>query len=132
MDVPIRLNVWPGVSFKTTKVTLGRDVMVNSGTRFDNRARVTLGDNVAVGSDVLFLTDSHEIGSASRRNDGPDVLLPITIGEGAWIGARVTVMPGIKIGSGAVVAAGAMVTGDCQPNGLYAGIPAKEIRILPI
>ncbi|WP_372495087.1 acyltransferase [Nocardioides pinisoli] len=51
--------------------------------------------------------------------------------NGAWIGAAVTVLPGVTIGPGCVVAAGSVVTADCQANGLYAGVPARRIRDLP-
>ena len=128
MDIPILVYIRPGVTFKTMRVTLGMGAMINSSVQFDNRARVTLGANVAVGSDVLFLTDSHEVGSPERRCGGADVLQPIVVGDGAWIGARATIMPGVTIGDGAVVAAGAVVVRDCEPNCIYAGLPAQLIR----
>jgi maltose O-acetyltransferase len=128
MDMPILVYIRPGVTFKTMRVTLGPRAMINTGVQFDNRARVTLGANVAVGCDVLFLTDSHEVGSAERRCGGADVLQPIFVGDGAWIGARATIMPGVTIGDGAVVAAGSVVVRDCEPNCIYAGVPAQIIR----
>jgi maltose O-acetyltransferase len=128
MDTPILVYIRRGVTFKTMRVTLGPGAMINTGVQFDNRARVTLGANVAVGSDVLFLTDSHEIGSKERRCGGADVLRPIVVGSGAWIGARTTVMPGVTIGEGAVIAAGAVVAKDCEPHCIYAGVPAQLIR----
>jgi acetyltransferase-like isoleucine patch superfamily enzyme len=56
--------------------------------------------------------------------------LPIKIGEGVWIGARATILPGVTIGAGSVVAAGSLVTKDMPANVLIAGVPAKVIREL--
>ena len=89
---------------------------------------MSLGANVAVGCDVLFLTDSHEVGTAERRCGGADILRPIVVGDGAWVGARATIMPGVTIGDGAVIAAGSVVVRDCEPNCIYAGVPAQIIR----
>jgi acetyltransferase-like isoleucine patch superfamily enzyme len=53
---------------------------------------------------------------------------PITVEDGAWIGARAMIMPGVTVGAGATIAAGAVVTRDCVAGGTYAGIPARLIR----
>ena len=54
----------------------------------------------------------------------------MVIGDGCWIGARALLLPGTTVGSGSVVAAGAVVRGACEPNSLYAGVPAARIRAL--
>lgn len=56
--------------------------------------------------------------------------LPIAVGDGVWIGARSVILPGATIGDGAVIAAGAVVTGNVEPNALYGGVPAKRIKDL--
>lgn len=56
--------------------------------------------------------------------------LPIEIKDGCWIGAGSIILPGTIVGSGCVIAAGSLVKGECKPNCLYAGIPAKIIREL--
>lgn len=56
--------------------------------------------------------------------------MPITVGDGAWIGANCTILPGVTIGRGAVVAAGSVVTKSIGDNEMYAGVPAKLIRVL--
>jgi maltose O-acetyltransferase len=130
MKMPFLVYIRPGVTFKTVNVTLGPGAMINRGVQFDNRARVTVGANAAVGCDVLFLTDSHEVGTPERRCSRAEVLQPIVVGDGAWVGARATIMPGVTIGDGAVIAAGAVVVRDCEPNCVYAGMPAQIIRKL--
>jgi maltose O-acetyltransferase len=129
-DVSIRANIYPHVTFQTNRVTIGSAVTVNEGTRFANNGRVALQDNVSVGQEVLFLSDSHEIGPTGRRNGGADIDAPIVVETGSWIGARAIIMPGVTVGAGTIVAAGAVVTRDCKPNRVYAGVPAREIREL--
>jgi maltose O-acetyltransferase len=55
---------------------------------------------------------------------------PVTIGNGAWLGARCTILPGVNVGEGAIVAAGAVVTHDVPANTMVAGVPARAIRDL--
>ncbi|MFB8145828.1 DapH/DapD/GlmU-related protein [Microbacterium sp. NPDC056003] len=93
------------------------------------RPNTSIGDRVNIGPFVRLVTDTHEIGPASRRA-GKGRFDPITIGDGAWIGAAVTVVGGVSIGAGAVVAAGAVVVSDVPPNTLVGGVPARVIRSL--
>jgi maltose O-acetyltransferase len=78
---------------------------------------------------VLFTTSTHEIGDSQRRA-GELVRKPIEVGKGCWIGAGAVILPGIVIGDGCVIGAGAVVNRDCDPNGLYVGVPARRIREL--
>ncbi|MCR4913326.1 MAG: acyltransferase [Lactobacillus sp.] len=56
--------------------------------------------------------------------------MPVKIDDGCWIGANVTILPGVHIGKGCVIGAGAVVNKDCEPNGVYVGVPAKRIKDL--
>jgi acetyltransferase-like isoleucine patch superfamily enzyme len=78
----------------------------------------------------MILTSSHELGPTMQRA-GPLFRRPVRIGQGAWVGARSVVLPGVSIGDGAVVAAGSMVTKDVPPNVLVGGVPASVRRSLP-
>jgi acetyltransferase-like isoleucine patch superfamily enzyme len=79
----------------------------------------------------MLCTSGHRIGSAERRA-GVYVADPIAIGDGSWIGTRAVLLGGVTVGAGCMVAAGAVVVADCQPNGLYAGTPARRVRDLPV
>ena len=68
-------------------------------------------------------------GSHEKRA-GNSVFKPITVGSGCWIGADVTLLPGIRIADGCVIGAGAVVTKNTEPDGLYAGNPAHRIKDL--
>lgn len=106
------------------KVTLGNRNVINFGCLIDGRKyRVTTGDDVSIGPEATILTLGHDPQSKSFDDRGGDVL----IGDRVWIGYRAIVMPGIRIGDGAVVAAGAVVTKDVEPFAIVAGVPARKI-----
>lgn len=113
------------------RLTIGDGCWFNVGCYLDLAAPISIGDTVAFGHDVLLLTNTHEIGGVDQRA-GTLVAKPIVIGSGSWLGARCTILPGVVIGEGAVVAAGALVTKDVPANTLVAGIPAKAVRELDI
>ncbi len=77
----------------------------------------------------MLWTGSHHVGSSAQRC-GPGLTRPIRIGDGCWLGARVTVLGGVEIGAGSVVAAGALVNRSIPPNELWGGVPARLIRRL--
>lgn len=109
-------------------VTVGSSVFINRDAYV--RPHVTIGDRVNLGPFVRLITDTHEIGPASRRA-GTVSHAPISVGDGTWIGAGAIVLPGVSIGAGVVVAAGAVVSEDVPDNALVGGIPARVIRMLP-
>ncbi|MFF7293279.1 acyltransferase [Microbacterium sp. NPDC008134] len=103
------------------RVFINRDAYIRPGT--------VIGDNVNLGPFVRLITDTHDIGSASRRA-GRFRHDPIRIGDGAWIGASSTVLGGVTVGEGAVVAAGSIVTTDVAPHTVAGGVPATMTRRL--
>lgn len=106
------------------KVSLGQRNVINFGTLIDGRTYpVTLGDDVSIGPEASVLTLGHDPQSPAFADRGG----PVTIGDRVWIGYRALVLPGVTIGEGAVVAAGAVVTRDVAPFAIVAGNPAREI-----
>jgi maltose O-acetyltransferase len=118
-----------GSAHPANTVRIGRWCWLNRGCFIDASAQVTIADRVAIGHDVMILTSTHEVGPPVRRASEM-VLAPVTIGEGAWIGARAVVLPGVSIGEGAVVGAGAVVTRDVPANTVVGGVPAQQLRRL--
>lgn len=90
-----------------------------------DRGGITLEDDVLIGPKVNLITISHPLDSTTRRST---YCAPIIIKKGAWLGAAVTVMPGVTIGKNSVVAAGAVVTRNVPDNTVVGGMPARVIK----
>lgn len=122
-----------GVELNLPHIEIGKNVFINYGCQFNTgwggEARIIIGDNVRIAMDVALICVSHEIGDSHRRA-AADTYRDIVIGEGAWIGACSTVLQGVRIGGGAIIGAGSLVNRDCEPNCLYAGVPARLIKKL--
>jgi acetyltransferase-like isoleucine patch superfamily enzyme len=106
-------------------LTLGRDVFINIGCRFQDTGGINIGDGTLVGHGSTLTTLNHSVDPARRADMIP---APIVIGRKVWLGASVTVVPGVTIGDGAIVGAGAVVTRDVPANAIVAGVPATVIR----
>ena len=106
------------------KVHLGERNVVNFGCVFDGRQyEIRTGSDVSIGPEASILTLGHDPQSPDFSDAGGDVI----IGDHVWIAYRAIILPGVKIGDGAVVAAGAVVTGDVEPYSIVAGSPARKI-----
>jgi acetyltransferase-like isoleucine patch superfamily enzyme len=124
----IHLNcyVWfngPGRMRREGLLTIGHHTRVNRSCCLDARGGLSIGNNVSISPDVAILTMEH-------LKDDPDfatVTRPVRIEDHVWIGMRAMVMPGVTIGRGAVVAAGAVVTRDVPAGAIVGGIPAHPI-----
>ena len=90
---------------------------------------IEVGERCSFGMRVTLVTSTHALGTASQRA-GDLTAKPIRIGSGTWIGATATILPGVTIGDGCVIAAGAVVTRDCEAGWLYGGVPAVKIKHL--
>ena len=106
-------------------IHLGNNVFINSGCRFQDQGGIYIGDNVLIGHNVVLATLNHEENPLKRGNLIPS---PIRIGNDVWVGSNATILPGVTIGNGAIIAAGAVVTKDVNENSVVAGVPARYIR----
>jgi maltose O-acetyltransferase len=123
--------IYPGCYFHTADITMARGVILNHGVFFENVANVSIGERTGLSAFSIVLTSTHTVGP-HRTRWGEWTPKPVKIGDGCWIGARVMILPGVTIGDGCVIAAGAVVNKDCEPDGLYGGVPARRIRDLPM
>lgn len=116
----------PFVSEFGKNLTLGRNVFINLGCRFQDTGGITIGDGTLIGHGSTLTTLNHHVDPDRRADMVP---APIHIGRKVWLGAAVTVVPGVTIGDGAIVGAGAVVTQDVPANAIVAGVPAKLMRM---
>lgn len=125
------VGVERGVRFWNTHVSFGAGSYINRGVTFEGAAHVRVGSRVAIGPEVMVVTSTHDVGPSDwRAGGGVPRFLPVTIGDGSWIGARATILPGVTIGRGCVIAAGSVVREDCPDNTFWAGVPAVQKREL--
>ena len=110
-------------SGKNTKI--GKRVFINAGCQFQDQGGIEIGDDVLVGPQAIIATLNHDPDPDKR---GGMFAKPVVIGDKVWLGARVTICPGVRIGEGAIVGAGAVVTKDVPPRTVVAGVPARTIR----
>jgi maltose O-acetyltransferase len=106
------------------KVHLGERNIINFGCLLDGRKfHIRTGHDVSMGPNATILTLGHDPQSPDFADRGGDVV----IGDRAWIGYGALILPGVRIGEGAVVGAGAVVTKDVEPFAIVAGNPARKI-----
>lgn len=116
------IHMWANF-FYPPGITIGEDTIIGDHAFLDGRAPLTIGNHVDIASQVLIYNSKHDINDPEFK----PVSEPVEIGDYVFIGARVVIQPGVKIGRGAVVAAGAVVTKDVPEFTIVGGIPAQVI-----
>jgi len=108
-------------------ITIGNNCYFNYGVKILDSFEVVIGDNVFIAPNVVISPVTHPIEAKNRRNL---IGKKIIIENNVWIGASAIILPGVKIGQGAVIAAGSVVKNDVKPNTVVGGIPAKFIKTI--
>ncbi|MDO4320455.1 MAG: sugar O-acetyltransferase [Bacteroidales bacterium] len=108
-------------------IEIGENFYTNVNCVILDGAKVRFGDNVFVAPNCGFYTAGHPLDSESR-NRGLEYARPITVEDNVWIGAGVSVLPGVTIGHNSVIGAGSVVNRDIPPHSLAAGNPCRVIR----
>ena len=115
---------------KEAVINIGKSIATNNGVVIVSAGRINISDNCLIGQDVLIIDhDAHGINPNERRTSIGNIK-PINIGNNVWIGSRVVILPGTKIGNNCIVGAGSIVKGEFPDNTVIAGNPAKVIKIL--
>lgn len=124
--VPEGFSMFPPFNSDCGKnIHVGEGVFINSGCKFQDQGGIYIGDHSLIGHNVVLATLNHALDPRKRSSLEP---APIHIEEDVWIGSGAIVLPGVRIGHGAVVAAGAVVTKDVAPLTVVGGVPAKLIK----
>lgn len=106
-------------------ITVGKNVFINMGCKFQDQGGIFIDDGALIGHNVVLATLNHDMKPETRHDMIPK---PIHIGKNVWIGSNSVILPGVTIGDGAIVAAGAVVTKDVEKNTVVGGVPARFIR----
>lgn len=111
------------VFYKPWNIKIGKDSIIGEGAVLDGRDKLIIGDHVDIASEVMIYNSQHDL----QSEDFHATLAPVTIGDYVFIGPRAIILPGIKIGKGAAIGAGAVVTRDVEEFTIVGGVPAKVI-----
>lgn len=110
--------------FKNASLKIGEGTFIN-GARIAAKNEITIGKNCTIAPESIIMdSDFHDV----RDHDGEGAIQPVVIGDNVWIATRAIILKGVRIGNGAVVATGAVVTADVEPYTVVAGVPAKCIK----
>jgi len=109
--------------FSVKNLEIGQDSIIGQGAFLDGREALIIGNHTDVASEVLIYNSEHDI----NAEDFIAINAPVEVGDYVFIGPRAIILPGVKIGRGAVVAAGAVVTHDIPDFTIVGGVPAKTI-----
>ena len=126
IDVPETFGMFPPFNTDCGKNThIGERVFINSGCKFQDQGGIFIGNDCLIGHNATLCTINHNPDPDHR---GDMTFMPIYIEDKVWLGANVTILPGVTIGEGAIVAAGAVVTKDVEPRTVVGGVPARFIK----
>lgn len=120
------VTFFPGIRLECLRggcIVIGDGTYLNHDTEIIAAREVRIGRDCKIAWDVIIMdTNQHGIGGE------PPVVRPVVIGNNVWIGARSIILPGVTLGDGAIIGAGAVVTRDVPPRSVAAGNPARVIR----
>lgn len=119
---------WKCRFFEPSGLTIGQNSIIGNNAFLDGRKQIYIGNNVNIAAEVMIYTLEHDITSPTFNSVGGTVV----INDWVFIGSRVIILPGVKIGEGAVIASGAVVTKNVAPWTMVGGVPAKLIKNRPI
>lgn len=110
--------------FEPKNIEIGEDSIIGDRAFLDGRAPLTIGNHVDMASEVMIYNSEHDIDDQNFKA----IEESVRIGDYAFVGPRAIIMPGVEIGRGAIIAAGAVVTKSVAEFEVVGGIPAKKIR----
>jgi acetyltransferase-like isoleucine patch superfamily enzyme len=108
-------------------ISIGKNTTVGYHTFIFSSEKIEIGNDCQIAPFVYIVDSNHGIEKHKRINLQPNITQPVIISDDVWIGAGAKILPGITIGEGAVIAAGAVVNIDVPPYEIFGGIPAKKI-----
>lgn len=124
----LEADVWLKIVSDQAQVQIGEYTFIGRGTEIDASASVLIGSRVLIAPGVFITDHSHNTAPGQLIDAQGCTAAPVFIEDDVWLGTRCVIMAGVRIGRGAVVGAGAIVTKDVPENAIVAGVPAKILR----
>ncbi|MBP5399354.1 MAG: acyltransferase [Alphaproteobacteria bacterium] len=124
----VGVNLHVSAPSKVNKNTILGDNICLLGCKIAGRGNVKIGTNVIIAGDCLIVTENHNYEGETLPYDPTPVCRDVEIGDFVWIGTRVLILPGTKIGEGAIIQGGAVVHGEIPPCAIAGGNPAKVFK----
>ena len=121
--------IFPGVFLQHSYgIEAGRNLNINRGVHIYGRGGIKFGDYVLIGPNVVITSSQHryDIKGVPILFQGHETK-PVAIGNDVWIGANAVILPGVTVGDGTIIGAGAIVTSDTDPYSIIGGVPARKI-----
>lgn len=122
-------DVWFKIVSDSARIEVGEGTFIGRGVEIDASHRVQIGSRVLLAPGVFITDHAHHCDAGDWIDVQGCWESPVVIEDGAWVGVRSVVMPGVRIGRGAIVGAGAVVTRDVPSNAIVAGVPARVLRL---
>jgi maltose O-acetyltransferase len=129
VDVGHAVAIMPRIQVTPGTLSIGKDVFINTDCRFACGGNIVIGDHCQISARVSFETIDHQL-IPVPEGKRPSQSAPIVVENNVWIGSGAILLPGVTVGQGAVVAAGAVVTKDVRPFTVVGGVPARVIKDL--
>ncbi len=121
-------QVWLNVTSGQASLSIGDHTFVGRNTTIEVSGEVSIGRAGLIAPGVYITDHNHDTAPGASMFERPCVVAAVRIGDDVWIGANAVILPGVEIGDGAVVAAGAVVSRSVPPNAIVGGVPARLIR----
>jgi len=126
--VELEADVWLKLVSDEARLDIGQHSFIGRGTEIDVSKEVVIGDHVLIAPGVFITDHAHNMKAEKLIDSQGCTSTSVSIADDVWLGANSIILPGVSIGRGAVVGAGAVVTGDIPGNSVVAGVPARVLR----
>ena len=112
-----------GTRLNRSNIKIGINSVINRNCYLDGRGGLTIGNNVSVSPEVHFITATHD----AQNKNFAYTINSVVVEDFVWVGTRATILPGVTLGKGCVIATGAVVSKNVDPYTIVGGVPAKKI-----